>query len=252
MVTNDSLPAADEKCPRGPRRLTINMSFSIASNQNDDAALNDLLSRLYGGAAPRRQDDQEESEEDREVFTSVDCLLGIKDSLTLVKCSPVGSQLSLNYDVGQGPSEGCDINSPTDYEISVETKKADTIQPRRRATRRMSIDRATRRVSIDMSIPISDGVDSELRGILSQLYKSRGSQGEEQDRESTNETSIEVMEYDVYELGIRRDSLCLVKCGPYRRTSTTDPPQTEEPSEELTAGSSKGEIEGGKGSGGKN
>ena len=95
-----------------------------------------------------------------------------------------------------------------------------------------------------MSIPTTEGVDSELRGILSQLYAARGTQGEEQDQESTNETSIEIMGYDVRELGIRRDSLCLVKCRPYRRTSTTDPPQTEEPSEELTPGSFKDQIVG--------
>lgn len=229
------------------------MSFSIGTNQSDDAELNDLLSRLYGRAASPQQDGQEESEEDREVITSVDCLLGIKDSITLVKCSPVGTNLSLNYDVGEGPSEGLDINSmPIEYEKMVKTKKADTTLPRRRATRRMSIDRATRRVSIDMSIPTSEDVDSELRGILSQLYQARGNQGDEQDQESTNETTVEIMGYDARELGIRRDSLCLVKCRPYRRASTTDRPQTEEPSEELTAVSNKDRIEGGKESGRQN
>ena len=213
------------------------MSFSIGTNQSDDAELNDLLSRLYGRAASPQQDGQEESEEDREVITSVDCLLGIKDSITLVKCSPVGTNLSLNYDVGEGPSEGLDINSmPTDYEKMVKTKKEDTTLPRRRATRRMSIDRATRRVSIDMSIPTSEDVDSELRGILSQLYQARGNQGDEQDQESTNETTVEIMGYDVRELGIRRDSLSLVKCRPYRRISSKAPQFDEALEEEVSSG----------------
>ncbi|KAL3781992.1 hypothetical protein HJC23_013820 [Cyclotella cryptica] len=235
--TSSSLPPNTANEPRqATRRMTINMSFSLGSDDAVEDELEDLLSQLYGAAAETEDIDEDE----REVITSVDYLLGIKDSLTLVKCSPVGTTLSVNYDVESDEAGGhgaATSNNTTFYEeILVETKtEPDASENCHRATRRMSINMATKRVSISMTHHSAEGLDSELQGILQQLYEAPDGQGEGQATDSTNETSTEATGYDVGEFGIRRDSLSLVKCRPYRRLSVA-PQFADVPEEEDSAG----------------
>lgn len=211
------------------------MSFSLGSDDAVDDEMEDLLSQLYGAAAAS----QDIEEEEREVITSVDYLLGIKDSLTLVKCSPVGTTLSVNYDAEpeEGDGDGTTSSKTTYYEEMVETKPESSASENcRQATRRMSINMATKRVSIGMTLPTLKGLDSELQGILLQLYEAQDGQGGGQDPDSNNETPADSSGYDVTEFGIRRDSLSLVKCRPYRRISSTAPQFQDVPEEEESSG----------------
>ncbi|KAL7501740.1 hypothetical protein ACHAWX_000333 [Stephanocyclus meneghinianus] len=231
---NSSLPSTANEPRQAARRMTINMSFSLGSDDAVDDEMEDLLSQLYEAAAAA----EDIEEEDREVITSVDYLLGVKDSLTLVKCSPVGTTLSVNYDVGPEDEDGGTTTAKATYhEEIVETKtEAESKESRRQTTRRVSINMSTRRVSISMIHPSLKGLDSELQDILSQLYEAQDDQGEGQDPEPTNETSADATRYDVGEFGIRRDSLSLVKCKPYRRKSSKAPQFDEALEEEVSAG----------------
>jgi hypothetical protein len=220
--------------------MTINMSFSLGSDDTVDDEMEDLLSKLYEAAAAA----EDIEEDDREVITSVDYLLGIKDSLTLVKCSPVGTTLSVNYDVGPEQEDGGPASNKAIYhEEIVETKtKAESNESRRQTTRRMSINMATKRVSISMIHPSLKGLDSELQDILAQLYEAQDDQGEGQDPDSTNDTSAAAARYDVSEFGIRRDSLSLVKCRPYRRISSQAPQFDEALEEEDSSGNATDDV----------
>ncbi len=195
------------------------MSFSIGSEEGLDDEIRELLNTLYGAA--EAAEDQEE-EKDKEAIVSVEDILGIKDSLTLVKCAPLGSKITVNYD---------DDDEEGQSTYAVETKPSSG-EPNHQANRRMSIVNATKRVSIGMSIRCSDGIDSELQDILLQLYDEEDGEGE--DVEGTDEALMEDIRSglgqmgirrgsSIYELGIKRDSLSLVKCRRFNRRACATP-----------------------------
>ena len=194
-----------DSASRAPRRLTINLTFPIGSREGLDDGVKDLLSQVAA------EDGQEEKKGEIIAYSDI----SVKDSLALIKASPIGTTITVNYDRVEGSEQGC--HKTTYYDEVVETKTVDTgttkgrVDATRRmsigmASRRMSIGMDSRRMSIDMSIESTDEVDSDLEDILLNLYDAA-----EWDEESTGGTSVGDIMPGLALMGLRRDSLSLVK-----------------------------------------
>ena len=185
-----------DSASRAPRRLTINLTFPIGSREGLDDGVKDLLSQVAA------EDGQEEKKGEIIAYSDI----SVKDSLALIKASPIGTTITVNYDRVEGSEQGC--HKTTYYDEVVETKTVDTGTTKGRvdATRRMSIGMASRRMSIDMSIESTDEIDSDLEDILLNLCDAA-----EWDEESTGGTSVGDIMPGLALMGLRRDSLSLVK-----------------------------------------
>lgn len=185
-----------DSASRAPRRLTINLSFPIGSREGLADGVKDLLSQVAA------EDGQEEKKGEIIAYSDI----SVKDSLALIKASPIGTTITVNYDRVEGSEQGC--HKTTYYDEVVETKTVDTGTSKGRvgATRRMSIGMASRRMSIDMSIESTDEIDSDLEDILLNLCDAA-----EWDEESTGGTSVGDIMPGLALMGLRRDSLSLVK-----------------------------------------
>ena len=185
------------------------MSFSLGTDESVDSSVEDLFSKLFELAQGKgHQDDKREDK------------CAIKDSFDLIKRSPVGTTITVQYDVADC-SQGDAEMFETRYSDNVVKTKMDCPtkpNPRRRSSR-LSIGMGDRRISIDLSQCSTDSRNSELDEILLQLWGAQSVEGDDMDDDDDDESLIEDLKLGVARMDMKRDSLSLVKCRPRRRMS---------------------------------